>query len=171
MTDTKTKGEKIAELKNIIGELNRVSKVVKDSSRSVDRLLNVSSELVEGLYNDLKPTLISRSIILPPAVIIDLVQKRFEVIITKRTRKKEYVEPRHIACYLLKKYTRMSLMEIGEYTGGLDHTTVINAINNVKKFMSIESDYLDKVFDLEEQLEKIFKTSYAGNNIQTTSAD
>lgn len=51
------------------------------------------------------------------------------------SRARNVALPRQIAMYLLKKYTQMTLKEIGEYFGGKDHTTVMHAIKK------IESEY------------------------------
>jgi len=46
--------------------------------------------------------------------------------------------PRQICMYLAKELTSLSLVEIGGYFGGRDHTTVLYAIDKIKK--SIERD-------------------------------
>jgi len=57
---------------------------------------------------------------------------------------KEFVEPRQIAMYLIRNYTELSFPEIGDKFGGKDHSSIIYAVNKVKK--NLETD---------EKLEKI----------------
>ena len=49
------------------------------------------------------------------------------------SRKKSIAYPRHLAMYLCRKLTSHSLPEIGQKFGGRDHTTVLHAINKIKK--------------------------------------
>ena len=46
---------------------------------------------------------------------------------------KEFVEPRQIAMYLIRTYTELSFPEIGGKFGGKDHSSIIYAVNKVKK--------------------------------------
>ena len=50
----------------------------------------------------------------------------------RQSRKKEYVKPRQIAMYLIRRELGTSLPSIGEIFGGRDHTTVIHAIDKVE---------------------------------------
>ena len=47
----------------------------------------------------------------------------------KRTRQVAY--PRHVAMYLAREMTDLTLPEIGEYFGGRDHSTVIHAVGKI----------------------------------------
>lgn len=55
--------------------------------------------------------------------------------LVRQSRKKEYVRPRQIAMYLIRKELETSLPSIGEFFGGRDHTTVIHAIDKIDKLM------------------------------------
>ena len=46
---------------------------------------------------------------------------------------KEFVEPRQIAMYLIRTYTELSFPEIGDKFGGKDHSSIIYAVNKIKK--------------------------------------
>jgi chromosomal replication initiator protein len=48
--------------------------------------------------------------------------------LVRRTRIRHVVHARHVAMYLLKQRTEMSLHEIGSLLGGYDHTTVMYGI-------------------------------------------
>lgn len=169
---SKSTNEMITELQAIIGEMERVSSENKRNMNYICRITSDASETITKLVSTLKyMESTADTIILPPLVVIGVVQDKYKIQINTRSRKKEYVNARHIACYLLKKFTRMTLTDIADFVGIIDHTTVLYAITNVKKFMSLEPKYVDNIFELEEQLVNIYKEKYAGNNISTAKSN
>jgi len=58
------------------------------------------------------------------------------------TRSKNVSYPRQIAMYIMKELTEFSLVQIGDFFGGKDHTTVLHGINKIKK--DIEEDISKK---------------------------
>ncbi len=71
----------------------------------------------------------------------------------KQSRKKEYVKPRQIAMYLMRKELDSSFPSIGDFFGGRDHTTVMHAVDKIKNLMSQKDGFkqevdliLDKLF-------------------------
>ena len=63
-------------------------------------------------------------------IIIDTVSKIYERDKSElfvKTRFRKILEPRQMIQFLLKQYTTYSNAEIGFFTGGLDHATVINS--------------------------------------------
>lgn len=55
-----------------------------------------------------------------------------KVMLCADRRAKRYVLPRHIVMYRLKHETTWSLVAIGNYMGGRDHTTVLHAYRRIK---------------------------------------
>jgi chromosomal replication initiator protein len=55
--------------------------------------------------------------------------------LTRQSRRKEYVKPRQIAMFLIRKELETSLPSIGEFFGGRDHTTVMHAIDKIDKLV------------------------------------
>jgi len=53
--------------------------------------------------------------------------------LVKRSRKKEVVQPRQVAMFLLREETKLSFPEIGQKLGGRDHSTVIHACEKIKQ--------------------------------------
>lgn len=51
--------------------------------------------------------------------------------LNSRRRTYDLVRARHIACWLVRSSTRLSLPEIGRFLGGRDHTTIIHACRRV----------------------------------------
>lgn len=69
-----------------------------------------------------------------------------------KSRKREIVQARQITMYLAKKFTKSSLKNIGEHFGGYDHTTVIHSCQTVEDLMDIDTDYKEKIDDLQQKV-------------------
>lgn len=73
-------------------------------------------------------------------ITVDLIQRKvaeyFEIRpsdMTAKRRSQNVVYPRHIAMYLCREMTGLSLPEIGEHFGGRDHTTILHACDKIRK--------------------------------------
>ncbi len=71
----------------------------------------------------------------------------------KQSRKKEYVKPRQIAMYLIRKELDSSFPSIGDFFGGRDHTTVMHAVEKISLLTKDKDNFkqeinliMDKVF-------------------------
>ncbi len=71
----------------------------------------------------------------------------------KQSRKKEFVKPRQVAMYLIRKELDNSFPSIGDFFGGRDHTTVMHAVEKMTNLISQKEDFkqevdliLDKLF-------------------------
>ncbi len=71
----------------------------------------------------------------------------------KQSRKKEFVKPRQIAMYLIRKELDNSFPSIGDFFGGRDHTTVMHAVEKVENLKTNKETFkqeldliLDKLF-------------------------
>ncbi len=62
--------------------------------------------------------------------------------------------PRQIAIYLARKYTQLSLNDIGNKFGGKDHSTVIHSINKIKKLIENDNDIKKHINNIEKMLTK-----------------
>jgi len=65
-----------------------------------------------------------------------------------RRRVKNLVLPRQVAMYLARELTQLSLPEIGMGFGGKDHTTVLYAVNKIKREIKVNQalhDDVDKI--------------------------
>ena len=65
-------------------------------------------------------------------------------MIESRSRKREIVEPRQIAATLVREFTRFSLKGTGLRFGGLDHSSIISAVNTVNDLIATDKDYRKK---------------------------
>lgn len=75
--------------------------------------------------------------------------------LVNRSRKREVVEPRQIAMYLLRDVLKLSYPHIGEKLGKRDHTTAIHACEKISKDINQDPQLNQKIMLLKERL---FKT-------------
>ena len=74
-----------------------------------------------------------------------------EILSSKRTQEISYA--RHIAMYLMREFTGLSLPKIGKELGGRNHATILNGINNIKQSMEKNEDTKKIVEELISNLE------------------
>ena len=68
------------------------------------------------------------------------------------SRKQRLVKARHMAMFLCRRHTDLSLPRIGRLLGGRDHTTVIHGIEKTKERMRSDPDLAGQVSKLSETL-------------------
>lgn len=117
---------------------------IRELEGSLNRLmvfcqLNNTNATLEKVKNVLS------SIIFPPKKksvsakkIMEVVADFYNVVLDdliKQSRKKEYVTPRQVAMFIIRKELETSLPMIGEIFGGRDHTTVIHAIDKIQNLL------------------------------------
>lgn len=61
------------------------------------------------------------------------------------SRVKEVIIPRHIAVYIARQMTELSLPAIGRYMGGRDHTTALNSWRKARALMAKDEELRDRV--------------------------
>jgi chromosomal replication initiator protein len=66
-------------------------------------------------------------------------------LLTGRRRTQSIALPRQVAMYLLRQLTDLSLVEIGRFLGGRDHTTVMYACDRIAEKIAADSACADKV--------------------------
>lgn len=91
---------------------------------------------------------------LAPGIVIDAVEKHFEITVKElmgKSRKREVCYPRQIAMYLLAHYTRLSLNSIAVIFENKDHTTVIHSMEAIDNYMFQDER-------AKEQVEQIIST-------------
>lgn len=134
----------IRELEGAIARLSREEKITKNS---------ITIELIKKVVRELSG---NRKHINIEAV-IKAVSKRFNISVSQLQSKRKtrsLALPRQIAMHISRKLTNMSLMEIGGYIGGRDHSTVIYADEKITK-MSMKDKNLQLILQkLESELQK-----------------
>jgi chromosomal replication initiator protein len=68
------------------------------------------------------------------------------------SRSRVLVTARHIAMYLCRELTDMSLPKIGQQFGGRDHTTVINADRKIRSLMAERRSIYMQVTELTNRI-------------------
>jgi len=87
--------------------------------------------------------------------IMNKVSEKFEISIddlVSKSRHSKVVQPRFIAMYLTRKLTDMTTVDIGKEFGDRDHSTVLNAMNNVEKMIRENEDFQEMVEDMVSEL-------------------
>ncbi|TVM04367.1 MAG: chromosomal replication initiator protein DnaA [Candidatus Brocadia sp. WS118] len=134
----------IRELEGAIARLSREEKITKNSI-ALDRV----RKIVWELSGNKKYVSIEK--------VIKAVSERFNVRVSQlqsRCRTRSLALPRQIAMHLSRKLTRMSLMEIGGYLGGRDHSTVIHADEKITKMSRKDKNLHITLQKLESELRK-----------------
>jgi chromosomal replication initiator protein len=130
---------KMRKLFDMVGDINTLS-------MSIGMKEKIANKISIGVFT-LKPT-----------KIVEYVNQRFEVNISMRSRKQEIVFARQIAMHLLRKFTRLSLQEISEYTGVTDHTTVIAGLKRLDNLIETEEATKLIIEGCESDIYKHFKS-------------
>lgn len=138
--------------------LQYIAETIQSNIRELEGALN--RLMVYCQLNNTRPTIdqvknILVSVITPPKKrgvsakkIIEIVSDFYNVEpadLLKQSRKKEYVNPRQIAMYIIRKELETSLPSIGEFFGGRDHTTVIHAIDKIDKIIKEKSSFKQEI--------------------------
>src|SRR3989338_3281077 len=140
--------------------LTYIAETIQSNIRELEGALN--RLMVYCQLNNTNPTIeqvksILVNVITPPKKrgisakkIIEVVADFYNVSVEdllKQSRKKEYVNPRQIAMFIIRRELETSLPSIGEFFGGRDHTTVIHAVDKIERHMK-ERNSLKQEIDL-----------------------
>ena len=87
-------------------------------------------------------------------LIKNIVEKEFGLDITKRTRRREYVEARAIYYGLLRDYTTLGLANIGRSIKK-NHATVLHGQRNLKDWLVVDKRIMEIYSKLEGKLKRI----------------
>ena len=115
---------------------------------------NFNIKTIEKVINE---TIERTSVNISPNQIISSVSSFFEISpneLIGRGRKKEVVEPRQIAIYLLRDMLKMSYPYIAEKMGKRDHTTAIYAYEKMSKSIEKNTDLNQKIIMIKDLVYK-----------------
>ena len=145
--------------------LTYIAETVQSNIRELEGALN--RLMVYCQLNNTRPTLeqvksVLVNVITPPKKrgasakkIIEIVSDFYNVTpedLLKQSRKKEYVNPRQIAMYIIRKELETSLPSIGDFFGGRDHTTVIHAIDKIERIIKEKSGLKQEIELIRDRL-------------------
>lgn len=145
--------------------LNYIAETIQSNIRELEGALN--RLMVYCQLNNTRPTIeqvksVLVNVITPPKKrgvsakkIIEIVSDFYNVTpedLLKQSRKKEYVNPRQIAMYIIRKELETSLPSIGEFFGGRDHTTVIHAVDKIDRIIKEKSGLKQEIELLRDRI-------------------
>lgn len=138
--------DNIGELEGAIVRLAAFSNIMKvDIDLDVARdQLKINDELNNEKQLDIKK-------------IAKIVADHFHIPLTdlrSQARFKTLVMPRHIAMYLAQKHLKITLVEIGEFFGNRDHSSVIHGTRKIQTMLEPSSELYFTIQDLEKLLKK-----------------
>ncbi|MGH2689276.1 MAG: chromosomal replication initiator protein DnaA [Actinomycetota bacterium] len=109
----------------------------------------VSVQLAENVLKDLYPEGGPGTI--TPDLILAETARYFDIDpadLLSANRSRTLVAPRHLAMYLCRELTDLSLPQIGARFGGRDHSTVLHACNKVKTLLAEQRSTLQQIQEL-----------------------
>ena len=92
-----------------------------------------------------------------PELIMERVSRTYQLTLADLTgpsRKQPLALSRQIAMYMCRELTDLSLPRIGDVFGGRDHTTVMHAVEKVKRLMQSDKRVFDEVTNLCQDLRR-----------------
>jgi len=136
---------------------------VRELEGAVIKLLAYSSLTNREITPDLAKTAFRGSLgqqrekgpVLSPERIRDIVARRWRVradALSSKRRTKDLTVPRQVAMFLIKETFDLSLVRIGEFFGGRDHSTVIHSIRKVEGEMERDPVFKELVHAAREDL-------------------
>jgi chromosomal replication initiator protein len=135
-------------IRELEGVLNKVIFYTSFKKERVDE------KKIDDIVNEI--TQVSHKNITPQEI-VKVVSDFFEISMSdliNKGRKKEVVEPRQIAMFLLRDMLKLSYPHIGERMGKRDHTTVIHACEKITKELTENQQLNQKILLLRERLYK-----------------
>ena len=75
-----------------------------------------------------------------------------EASIFSQTRQMDVANARHVAMFLSRELTKLSLVHIGRFFGDRDHSTVIHACKTIEKKIGVEKNMSNLVLKLKNKL-------------------
>jgi chromosomal replication initiator protein len=108
----------------------------------------IDQTLAERALQDLIPQTENE---IPPHVILEETATYFSLStgdLMSKSRSRPLTQARHIAMYLMRECTGLSLVKIGEIFGGRDHTTALHGIKKVEADMRARDATFRQVQDL-----------------------
>lgn len=74
-------------------------------------------------------------------------------LIQSPSRKREIVQARQVTMFFIKKYTELSLSQIGVHVGNRNHATVLHACNTVKDHLEVDRGFRSDIEAIERILQ------------------
>lgn len=134
-------------IRELEGSLNRVAAYAELNQLQITT--DVAVAALAELLDD------SRRQRITPEIILKAVSEYYSVetrVLQGRGRSRNIVIPRQVAMYLLREETGSSLVEIGSFLGGRDHTTVMYGCDKIAAEINSDSRLRNDVLAIREKL-------------------
>jgi chromosomal replication initiator protein len=135
----------VSSIREIEGTLTNIHRYATMNESKID--LNLVKQIIRGFSKQKRNIGIEK--------ILNTVTKHYGVQLSQlhsKRKLKSITLPRQIAMHLARKFTNLSLGEIGGYMGGRDHTTVMHADGKIKKLKSLDRNMSSTLRKLEKAL-------------------
>ena len=87
--------------------------------------------------------------------IVSAVSQKFKIPVSdirSKARNKKIAQARHVAMFLCYEHLNITLSEIGQFFSGRDHSSVIHAIDKIKKSKSENTQLFETISDIETKI-------------------
>lgn len=74
-------------------------------------------------------------------------------LIQSASRKREIVQARQVTMFFIKKYTELSLSQIGIQVGNRNHATVLHACNTIRDLSEVDKGFRSDIEEIEQLLQ------------------
>ena len=114
-------------IRELEGALNRL--IIHQRTNNEKPDIKKAKNILKDLFSNPSSRITPKKIIQTVAIFYDIKEKD----ILSKSRKKEFVKPRQIAMYLLRKELKNSFPSIGRKFNGKDHTTAIHSFKKISE--------------------------------------
>ena len=138
----------VSNIRDLEGALNKVTAYARLMTNSPITLEIAERALKDQLVGNEQP-----EITVP--YIQEVVASHYKLTLgalSSKKRTRDIVYPRQIALYLSRKLLEVSLLEVGEYFGGLHHSTVIHSCDKIVKDLETDANIRIVVNELERKI-------------------
>ena len=113
--------------------------------------IELTPDAVDAILVDMVPP---RALV-EPEMLIAMVAREFNIPldqITSPSRRREIVQARQIAMYLLRNELDVAFAQIGQLFGGRDHATAMHSVTRAESLLQTDDDIQRKVERLKTQM-------------------
>ena len=135
-------------IRELEGVLNKV--VFYQDVKGVDLTTKIVEEIIDNTIQEKNTNVSSGKIIKVVADFYEMSPKE----LTDRSRKKNIVEPRQIAMFLMRDILDMSFPNIGEKLGKRDHTSAIYAYEKISQEITKKQSFNQKITNIKDLIYK-----------------
>ena len=133
-------------IRELEGALNRIVMATKLSNKPLD--VEAAKKVIADHITAPKKFISAKKIVKAIAEFYDIEEKD----LVTRSRKKDFVKPRQIAMYLMRRELESSYPSIGERFGGRDHTTAIHSCEKIERELRTNPDLQEEIQAVKDRI-------------------